>query len=340
MNRGRLSCLALFALAATSPARTETFTTADVVSRSVSKNCLDWQAIGTCFWLKCSPKCRVRTTSKIQHNLPDLTVAVYPHTTPWLEMRRPGPPVFTGGDPGRESRRSATVRFKDVDVIGNPAARFRNTFSVPFLCRSKTEPLKLYFSSKKGTNPILWRGQSDQLKTESWTPGKREIGNWPRNTWGSVYPRIGYLTQAEDPKAGAVIAQRAIDIVTREGQGFDYVPLGYEGYRWGTWGDPKANSGKGCHETGGRWIPPDPIAGRAGRCAAQRSVQWLPRSSEKTDRWQMISPVAGPQCETFGADGNWSDGKESIDSNYAFNYWREYKCCIPRSGKFLRSVEH
>ena len=140
----------LFVLATPPPARTETFTTADVVSRSVSKNCLDWQVIGTCFWLKCSPKCRIRTTPKVQHNLPDLTVAVYPYATPWLEMRRPDLPVFTGGDPGRESRRSTTVRFKEVDVIGNPAARFRNTFSVPFLCRSKTEPLKLYFSSKKG----------------------------------------------------------------------------------------------------------------------------------------------------------------------------------------------
>ena len=30
------------------------------------------------------------------------------------------------------------------------------------------------------------------------------------------------------------------------------------------------------------------------------------------------------QCETFGSAGPWSDGKESSDGNYAFNYSIEF----------------
>ena len=51
--------------------------------------------------------------------------------------------------------------------------------------------------------------------------GNREIGSMDsinpigENTWGGVYPRNGFIMQTEDPKAAAVIAQRAVDVVTR-----------------------------------------------------------------------------------------------------------------------------
>lgn len=51
--------------------------------------------------------------------------------------------------------------------------------------------------------------------------GNREIGSMDslnpigENTWGAVYPRNGFILQTEDPKAAAVIAQRAVDVVTR-----------------------------------------------------------------------------------------------------------------------------
>ena len=326
----------------------ETFTSSDVIARSVNRECLDWKVIGACFWLKCSARsCQIRTSPKIQHNLPDLVVSAYPHENPWLEMRATeavtlpavaGNFLAGGGDPGRERRESSTVRFKEACVAGNPAVKFRNIFGVHFLCKSKAQPLKVYFSSRQ--NLLAWRGQgADQLRREAWIPGEREIGSWPDNTWGSVYPRTGFLAQSEDPKAAAVIAQRAVDIVTREGTGFDYVPLGHAGHRWETWGDPHARTPEACSETGGLWIPPNPIEGRAGRCVTRRSVQWLPGSNEQTDKWQMISPVVAHQCETFGASGAWSDGKESDDGNYAWNYWKQYKCCVPRSGRYLHSIE-
>ena len=54
----------------------------------------------------------------------------------------------------------------------------------------------------------------------------REIGTRTRlNLWGNVYPRGGFLHQADDYKAGAVVAQRAGDVVTRRGQLHVYQPL-------------------------------------------------------------------------------------------------------------------
>ena len=50
------------------------FNTAQLIYRSIQVKCLDWQIIGLCFWLKCSPKCSIKTTPKISHYLPDLTV--------------------------------------------------------------------------------------------------------------------------------------------------------------------------------------------------------------------------------------------------------------------------
>ena len=52
-------------------------------------------------------------------------------------------------------------------------------------------------------------------------------------TWGGVYPRTGWTTQAEEPKAAAINAQRAGDIVTRAGQPHVYVALSDDPYMFG-----------------------------------------------------------------------------------------------------------
>ncbi|EPH6592434.1 TraU family protein, partial [Escherichia coli] len=50
-------------------------------------------------------------------------------------------------------------------------------------------------------------------------PGKREIGSQEEeNMWGNVYPRSGFVTQTDDDKAAAVVAQRVADIITRTGE--------------------------------------------------------------------------------------------------------------------------
>jgi integrating conjugative element protein (TIGR03756 family) len=118
-------------------------------------------------------------------------------------------------------------------------------------------------------------------------PGLREIGNWPLNTWGSVYPRSGWLLQPDQPKAAAVAAQRVGDIVTRGAEPHVY---------W------EVASG--------------------GVFESDNKLVWRPQSLEerndKTGDWQMLSPVMGTGCETFGANdtasiGGWSGGKLAAD---------------------------
>ncbi|MBN0308483.1 TraU family protein, partial [Pseudomonas aeruginosa] len=61
---------------------------------------------------------------------------------------------------------------------------------------------------------------------EALIPGRREIGTRTGlNLWGNVYPRGGFLHQTDDHKSGAVVAQRAGDIVTRRNQIHVYQPL-------------------------------------------------------------------------------------------------------------------
>ena len=53
-------------------------------------------------------------------------------------------------------------------------------------------------------------------------PGVREVGNWPTNTWGPLFPRVGWTIQHSAPKASGIIAQRVGDIITRENQAHIY----------------------------------------------------------------------------------------------------------------------
>ena len=327
-------------------------TTPEIMVRSISTKCLDWKVVGACFWLRCGTKCRVRVTPKISHWLPDLVATAGAYECPWLEYRLPtsvgnviaGLAGADGGNLGRAGAQDqVNVKFKDSMVIGNPAAKARSLFGgVQFLCKSKTTPLKVYFNSKgSASNITIWRGAGrEDLRPESWTPGAREIGQWPGNTWGSVFPRIGFLLQPDDAKAGAVIAQRAIDVVVRGRGDFTAAAFGaHDNFKWETWGDPAAKTGLACKDSGGTWIPPNPLGQREGRCLTRRSTQWRPIGGERTDRWQMIYPARDSGCAPFGAGGDWSAGRVSEEGGYAFNFWQKYKCCIPTKGKYLGSKE-
>ena len=116
------------------------------------------------------------------------------------------------------------LRFHEVNVIGSPASRvIRRTMKYavprlmgsPYLCPSSVRPMFPYFMSE--VDAIAWRKAELNISPHSF-PGRREIGNWPTNTWGSVFPRIGFVIQTEVAKAAAVSAQRAIDIVSKNRQ--------------------------------------------------------------------------------------------------------------------------
>ena len=65
-----------------------------------------------------------------------------------------------------------------------------------------------------------WRtGVPESLYPEALVPGQREIGSQAAaNMWGNVYPRSGFVSQTDDDKASAVVAQRVADIITRAGR--------------------------------------------------------------------------------------------------------------------------
>ncbi|THA44012.1 TraU family protein, partial [Histophilus somni] len=63
---------------------------------------------------------------------------------------------------------------------------------------------------------------------EALTPGMREVRS-ELEMWGNIFPRSGAVTQVDDYKASAVIAQRVADIVTRTGQVHIYQPVARTG---------------------------------------------------------------------------------------------------------------
>lgn len=63
--------------------------TATIMASSASTGCLDYKVVGTCFWLFCTYfGCKVRTSTKVRHFLPEMVVSAYNHDgqNPWSEM--------------------------------------------------------------------------------------------------------------------------------------------------------------------------------------------------------------------------------------------------------------
>jgi integrating conjugative element protein (TIGR03756 family) len=131
-------------------------------------------------------------------------------------------------------------------------------------------------------------------------PGQREIGNWPTNNWGHLYPRGGWNTQHSEPKAAAVVAQRVGDIITREDEPHVY----------------------------------DDIVGQP-VFVEDEKFTWSPEELiENTNRegwFQMMEPEF-EQCTVFGVDDTtdttgWGGGRVAEDGDYIFALWRPYTCC-------------
>ena len=334
----------------------ESFTSLDIIERSASRDCLDWCITGICFWLRCTPVgCSIETTPKIEHNLPDLVVSSYPNAgdNPWTEARKvyglqskQAVRSLTGSEgTGRNSSRlyrgetkggPSTLKFKEVQIIGGPTNSL--SFGVPYLCPSQASPGFPYFSSE--LDALAWRSpEVEQFRPESFIPGAREITHSPLTSWGSVFPRTGYVISPEDPKAAAVTSQRAIDIITQPGQlPHLYTTFGFSGFRRFNFGDESARNREDCVRSGGRWIE-NQFVRNNGRCISAPSVLGLPPANERTDNWQMISPKPQNYCEAFGSPDEWSEDKYDEEGRYAFNYWRHYECCVPGPGTFLFSID-
>lgn len=328
----RLRALALLIVIAVAPlGRAETISTTKIISRTAEATlaCMQWTPVGLCFWLNCTwISCAVESSLKIGHYNPDLVVSSYNELgkNPWNEIRAVlanvqrtvaegvlgrlnNLPVDSAGnrsEGGRDQRDHKNLIFRETDAIGHPALAL--PIRASYACESSAQAFTPYFLS--GLDALSWRhAMPEAFYLASITPGLREVGSWPLQTWGGVYPRTGWSIQAEEPKAAALTAQRAGDIVTRLRQPHVYQPL----------------------------LDPD---------SSEQRV-WPPEALREGDAtsgyWQMLSPVTDSDCQVFGVNDvndavSWSGNRVDSEGDYMWNLWRPYQCCNRAGQAFLFDV--
>lgn len=285
-------------------------TTPQIIQSALSTSCTEYKIAGTCFWLYCFyGGCRIRTSVKVKHHIPDVVMSVYerPFENPWKEINTVtssasslvGSNIQGGGDTNnRHANNRTKIRFKDVQAIGHPGgAAFSKMLSgMGYYCRNGVVPFHPYFVSE--LDFIAWRlSLVESLYPEALIPGMREIGN-STNMWGNIFPRAGAVTQNDDFKAGAVIVQRGADVLTNSNS--LHVVQNYTK-----------------RKKDGFW-PPNPV-----------------RENTKNHKWQLLAPKLNMSCDIFP---NINDSA-SIDGAYVYALWRPYACCKKRGQKFLYSID-
>lgn len=315
------------------PASVQAITTPQIVSDTTSAAlaCMQWMPVGVCFWLQCTLySCSVNTSLKVGHYNPDLVVNAYNELggNPWQEIRAILGSVQTSAangllgsltslriDSAGNRTESTTYRdhknliFRETDAIGHPINALSGIAAGYGLsCQSQATAFLPYFQSS--LDALAWRDSViETFYPASVIPGLREIGSWPLQTWGGVFPRTGWTIQAEEPKAAAINAERAGDIVTRTAQPHIYLPLS---------GPVAADQ---------RVWPPGPLV----------------EADARTGIWQMLMPIVDSSCAVFGsndlAGASWSAGRVDPAGDYTWALWRPYSCCSRRGQTFLFSVD-
>ncbi|NML25755.1 integrating conjugative element protein, PFL_4710 family [Aromatoleum tolulyticum] len=283
--------------------------TATITSSSLSPDCLEYRVVGVCYWLFCTMfGCSVRTSVKVRHYVPDAVVSSYSNTgaNPWGEVRAMSTPnsmAQAGGDgTTNHDNENNLAKFKNADVIGHPGGSVFSQFASAsgYTCQGAGAAFMPYLLSTLDT--LAWRYYIPEMVfPEALIPGMREIGSYASaNLWGSVYPRGGFLHQTDDYKSGAVVVQRAGDIVTRRGQIHVYQPL-------------LANARDGYWPAGA-----------------------LMEGDASTGKWQELTPTLSSTCAVFPHSNTRVQAQQG---DYAWALWRPYACCQRRGQVFLGSVD-
>ncbi len=275
--------------------------TATIMASSASKNCLEYKVVGICFWLFCTPfGCKVRTSTKVRHFLPEMVVSAYNHDgqNPWTDMNFVSQGT-KGGEYRSPQKNYSQLTFKNAIAIGHPQGAISSLLkSTGYYCQTQTTPFMPYFLSS--LDYFAWQQSLPEMfYPEALIPGMREVRS---NTelWGNIFPRSGAVTQVNDYKASAVIAQRVADIITRNGQPHIY---------------QSATKAGGS----GIWYP-KPIT----------------EGDTKNHKWQQLFPQTLQSCNAFP---DIPPTQLSEKGNYAWALWRPYKCCKRRGQTFLYSVD-
>ena len=282
-------------------------TSAEIISSTLSIDCLEWRVVGICYWLYCTyGGCSIRTSTKYRHYVPDAVVSAYAVTgqNPWVEVRFMG--ASNGASQGgewyttNEAHENNLAKFKEADVIGHPGGEIFSEMmkDYDYACPGAGTMFFPYLLSTLDT--ASWRNDlPEALYPASMIPGMREVSSGTQ-TWGNVHPRTGFLHQTDDYQAGAVIAQRAGDIVTRNLQPHIYWPL---------LADSKP----------GYWPAGELVEGNA-----------------KTGKWQELTPSLSTTCAVFPHSGTQA---QATYGDYAWALWRPYACCKREGQVFLFSID-
>jgi integrating conjugative element protein (TIGR03756 family) len=286
---------------------------------AAATSCLHYKIIGVCFWYKWP--FGFSTTLMVDHYMPDSVVSVYNHkgSNPWWYANTFVDPMankagqaetkamygasMEDSNESTESPRDSNDHFKEVDIIGNPAVMIMNYLGL--FIPSAAAPYVPYYQSM--LDAVTWRSSTtEQFYPQALIPGVAEVGSFPLNDWGNVYPRTGFINQLVDAKAAAVVAERAADITTKSMQPHVYQHL---------------STDCGHH------------------CSADEV-----KENSKNVMWQMIYPKKEKKCIVFGENTvlsptPWhSDATKKGKGNYAWIMWRHYHGCIQGKGKYVGSI--
>lgn len=237
-----------------------------------------------------------------------------PGENPWLEMNgtldQAGKvaeskivTTVSGGDHvgyGQHSmadEHEQSVYFKEAEVIGNPAlAVIKHN---PFMITSTATPFLPYFQSM--LDAVMWRGLTPAAMPEKIAAmGQdmvRRVGAFPI-VWGGVFPIEGVTNAGNDAKAAAVIAQRAVNMLSL-------------------------------------MVPLHVYKNLSNNCGSACSADDFHENDEHT-QFQRIYPDAETSCEIFGKTLNYGNGLyKDTDGAYTWIVWRHYHGCVQGNGKYI-----
>ncbi len=314
---GRLQSTLVLLLAMLFPLCSQAqLSTADIVNGAWCPACIQWKVSGTCFWLTCTPLgCDTDVSVKLSHFIPEAVVTSYSAESPWGIYGAGVNATMSSAENASSAQESGQLRFKNVDIVGSPAIDLFNSIAQnnDLMCATNAQSYFPYFRSI--LDFVGWHKGIPEMFYPSAYFGKN-IDNgdsaYPVTTfdpgytnWGNLYPRHGFLVQADDYKASAVMAQRAADIVTSASpQPHLYYPMPNQGADC---------SGKKC------WPP--------GHAELKQA---------NTHLWQRLYPAMADSCSVFGT----VDDSEPTAGNqqYAWHLWRPWECCSVEGAIYLGSI--
>ncbi|WP_303287770.1 TIGR03756 family integrating conjugative element protein [Marinobacter sp. SS8-8] len=321
-QRGTVECIACHG--ETNDQYSGVINTIDITQQTMAAamSCMDWELRGACVWMSCvvPPICTFTTSTKVKNFVPDLVVQSYDRANgePWTEsqdinqvsqgtsdsswvttmiswVENYNVTEVRGGQSNEAVKNDhVNLDFKLVDAYGNPALIAYNAMATGLfgmVCSGRSFPFFPYYISN--LDSIAWRWNLPELfYPQSWAVGvpAYNLGTMTNN-YGSIFPRMGFLTQADGLKSAVLTSFRAMHFITRT----------FEPHLYFSIGQPSED---------GYW-PAGP----------------LDQNDKDTGVFQMLYPDNESSCAQFPMSAMPGPSKRSSDGSYVWNFWKAYKCC-------------